>query len=82
MTTVDIREAISNLSRLIAALEAGDESEIVIARDGQPAARLLPPAMATSQNLNKRIGLLEGKFAAPLDLDADDEELLRLFNGK
>ena len=82
MTTVDIREAISNLSRLVTALGAGDETEIVIARNGQPVARLLPLALVGPRNADKRIGLLEGKFSAPADLDADDEELLRLFKGK
>ena len=41
MPTYDVAEAKSNLSRLIAAVESGRESEIVIARNGKPAAKLV-----------------------------------------
>lgn len=61
MTTVNMLEAKSNLSRLVEAVESGAESEIVIARNGKPAAKLV----AVSAPLGQRIGVAEGVFKAP-----------------
>jgi len=41
MHTVDMLEAKSSLSRLVEAVESGQESEIIIARNGKPAMRLV-----------------------------------------
>jgi antitoxin (DNA-binding transcriptional repressor) of toxin-antitoxin stability system len=41
MPVVDVSEAEAMLSRLVQAVESGAEEEIVIARDGKPAARLV-----------------------------------------
>ena len=40
MTTVNVHEAKTNLSRLLAQVEDGEE--VVIARNGKPVARLVP----------------------------------------
>ena len=40
MATVNVHEAETHLSRLLAQVEAGEE--VVIARDGKPVARLVP----------------------------------------
>ena len=42
MSTVNMLEAKAHLSRLVDAVESGAESEIIIARNGRPAAKLLP----------------------------------------
>ena len=42
MTTVNIFEAKSQLSKLVQAVETGQEEEIIIARNGRPVARLAP----------------------------------------
>ena len=63
--TVNIHEAKTHLSRLVAEVAAGDE--IVIARAGKPVARLVPLAAAL---LPKRLGLLKGKVRVPDDFDA------------
>ena len=39
VTTVNVREAKTNLSRLLARVEAGEE--VIIARNGHPVARLV-----------------------------------------
>lgn len=78
MTIVNMLEAKSNLSRLVDRIERGLEGEIVIARNGRPAARLLPIAKASA---HKRIGLLKGKFEAPSleQLDADNAAIAQSF---
>ena len=76
MTTVNIFEAKTNLSRLIEAVETGKESEIIIARNGRPAARLV----ALEPKLGRvRLGLAKGKFEIPDDIDEANPEIARLF---
>lgn len=42
MPTVNMHDAKSRLSSLVEALESGRESEVVIARNGHPVARIVP----------------------------------------
>lgn len=77
MPIVNMLDAKSNLSRLVDAVESGAETEIVIARNGRPAARLVALAPART---GKRIGAAKGKFVAPEpdeELDAAVAALLR-----
>lgn len=78
MLAVNMLEAKTSLSRLVEAIEQGREREIVIARNGHPAARLVPiDTMAGGQ----RIGVAKGKFAVPDSIDAHNEEVAQLFMG-
>jgi antitoxin (DNA-binding transcriptional repressor) of toxin-antitoxin stability system len=76
MSVTNILEAKTNLSRLVEAIESGAKSEIILARNGKPVARLVPLAKVPA---SKRIGLLDGKFKAPKDFDADNDAVVRLF---
>jgi prevent-host-death family protein len=78
MTTVNMLEAKSNLSRLVEAVESGKQAEIIIARNGKPAARLVP---IETRPKGQRIGIAKGEFVVPDDFDADDEEIAKLFYG-
>ena len=78
MPTVNMLEAKTTLSKLVEAVESGSESEIIIARNGKPAARLVPMGKAKA---NRRIGIAKGKFVMPDDWDADNEEIAKLFHG-
>ena len=82
MTTVNIFEAKSSLSRLVAAVEEGRETEIVIARNGRPAARLVP--IAPASDATRRLGLLAGRYPAMTlqGFDADNERIAALFAGE
>lgn len=62
-------EAKTNLSRLVEALESGAEDEIIIARNGTPAARLV---RMEQPSVAPRIGVAKGRFLTP-DPDADVE---------
>jgi prevent-host-death family protein len=79
MLTVNMLEAKTNLSRLVEAVESGEETEIVIARNGRPAARLVSIA---AQPTGKRIGAAKGKYLIPEDIDRDDEAIASMFTGK
>jgi len=79
MTTYNVLEAKSNLSRLIEAVESGRETEIIIARNGKPAARLMPLASAPA---GRRLGVAKGAFTVPASLDDDNALIERLFAGR
>ncbi|MEQ1937713.1 type II toxin-antitoxin system prevent-host-death family antitoxin [Mesorhizobium sp. CN5-321] len=81
MTTVNMLEAKTSLSKLVEAVENGSEEEIIIARNGKPAARLVPIGPAKKK---LRLGLLAGKYP-PMDFDAFqsmDAEIEAMFLGE
>jgi len=78
MSIMNMLEAKSNLSRLVDAVESGRETEVVIARNGRPAAMLIAIKAAPA---GQRIGVAKGKFTAPADIDADNAAIEALFNG-
>ena len=71
-------ESKSTLSRLVEAIESGKEKEIVIARNGRPAAKLVS---TQGPDEAKRIGIAKGKFVLPDDIDKDNAEIAKLFYG-
>lgn len=71
MTTVNMLEAKTQLSRLVEAVESGAEAEIIIARNGKPAARIVPIEEKKLQP--RRLGLAEGKYD-PIDWDEWDRK--------
>jgi len=77
MRTVNMHDAKSQLSRLVEAVESGEADEVVIARNGRPAARLVP--MASASRTPVRIGIAKGLFVAPADTQAQDAEVAALF---
>lgn len=78
MKTVNMLEAKSNLSRLVEAVESGAETEIVIARNGRPAARLMAISKPSASG---RLGVAEGLFEVPESIDADNDKVAALFLG-
>lgn len=78
MKTVNMLEAKSQLSRLVEAVESGSESEIVIARNGRPAARLVAIA---KPSVRRRLGVAKGRFEVPENIDADNDKVAELFLG-
>ena len=78
MQSVNMLQAKSSLSRLVEAIEKGQEREIVIARNGRPAAKLVP---MDTVPVGKRIGVAKGRFEVPDSIDAHNEDVARLFLG-
>ena len=79
MQTVNMLQAKSSLSRLVEAIEQGQEREIVIARNGRPAAKLVPMDTAPS---GKRIGVAKGLFVVPDSIDSHNDEVAQFFMGE
>lgn len=76
MSTVNLHDAKTHLSRLVDEVAAG--GEVVIARHGRPVARLVPLRAV----LAPRIGALKGQLRVPDDFDAPlAPEVLADFEG-
>jgi prevent-host-death family protein len=75
MSTVNILEAKTHLSRLVEDIANGTQRDITIARNGKPAARLVP--------IEKRVvklGVLKGKYKIPADIDVCNAEIAAEFD--
>jgi prevent-host-death family protein len=74
--TVNVHEAKTHLSRLLEAVEAGED--VVIARAGKPIARLVPAA----PRIEPRVpGSWRGRVFIADDFDETSEELIAAFHG-
>lgn len=74
MDQVNVHEAKTQLSKLLARAERGEE--IVIARDGKPVARLVPHRPAREP---RKPGFMKGKIWIADDFDDYDEQIMRDF---
>ena len=75
-TTVNVHEAKTHLSRLLEAVEAGED--VVIARAGKPIARLVPAGVRTEPRMP---GSWRGRVVIADDFDDTPEELIAAFSG-
>lgn len=78
METVSLFNAKTHFSQLIEQIASGASEEIIIARHGQPVARLVP---MTKPDLGRRIGVAAGEFEVPDDIDQHNKALAHLFLG-
>jgi prevent-host-death family protein len=76
MTTVNIHEAKTHLSRLVARVARGES--FVIAKAGKPLARVIP--IGASDAPRARLGFMKGETEVPRDFDEmGRDEIGRLF---
>jgi prevent-host-death family protein len=79
MTTVNVHAAKTNFSRLVDQAAAGEE--IIIAKAGQPVAKLVPLNAAPREK--RRLGLLARRAVLPPDFDAPlPDDLIDTFEGR
>ena len=74
--TVNVHEAKTHLSRLLEAVESGEE--IVIARAGKPVARLVAD---TGPQFTRQAGSWRGRIVMADDFDASPPDLIGAFHG-
>jgi prevent-host-death family protein len=80
MTTVNIHEAKTHLSRLVERAASGET--VIIAKAGKPIAKIVP-LEPVKVDTSKRLGGLEGQFVIPDDFDTMmTDEIAEMFNGK
>jgi antitoxin (DNA-binding transcriptional repressor) of toxin-antitoxin stability system len=77
---INMLDAKTSLSKLVQALENGAETEFIIARNGRPAARLVPLSRAQTDR-GQRIGVAKGRFTVPDDIDRSNPEVRELIEG-
>ena len=80
MRTVNIHEAKTHLSRLVA--RAAEGEAFIIAKAGKPLVKVVPYE-AHGDGKVRRIGFMKGEIEVPDDFDRwGAEEIEQLFNGK
>ncbi len=79
MSIVNMLDAKTSLSRLVGQIERGEEKEILIARNGKPAAKLVP--LESGSNGGVRLGLFDGKHPSMTleEFNSTDAEIAALF---
>ena len=75
---VNMLDAKTSLSKLVHDLDTGGAQEFIIARNGRPAARLVP-LLTVRADRGLRIGVAKGRFKVPDDIDKFGRELASLF---
>lgn len=76
MLTVNMLDAKTHLSKLVKQVESGEVPEVIIARNGKPAAKLVRFA---GKPAGQRIGIAKGRVEIPDDIDAGNAEIARIF---
>ena len=72
---VNILEAKTDFSKLIRLLESKREESIVVARNGHPVVKIV---LIDETPVSRRIGIAKGKFHAPEDFDANNQEAVAM----
>ena len=76
MHIVTMRQAKTNLSRLVNAIEDGRDSEIFIARNGKLVAKLVA---INGHDQRMRIGVAKGQFVIHDSIDLSNVEVAQFF---
>ncbi len=76
MNQVNIFQAKTDLSRLIASLENHEEDQIIIARGGTPVAVLTAYKPVPARRV---LGMFNGKFVLPENINEGDDEIMQMF---
>jgi prevent-host-death family protein len=72
---VNVHQAKTQLSKLISAAESGEE--VIIARNGKPAVRMVPVRAVAAKSRREMWGAWEGRITLPTDAEwkAMDKEI-------
>ena len=75
---VNVAEAKRDFSKLIRLLETGSEDSITVSRNGKPVVKM---TFIVETPVSRRIGIAKGKFKAPEDFDANNDEVYAMLSG-
>lgn len=78
MCKVNVLEAKTKFSKLLALLESGDEEEVIVCRHDKPVAKM---TLVPKVDVSKRIGIAKGKLIYPDDINEMDDEIAAMFYG-
>lgn len=77
MCKMNVLEAKTNFSKIIAMLERKEEKEVIIARAGKPVAKVV--LYDEPVTFERALGIAKGKFVCPDDIDECNDEIARMF---
>lgn len=75
MLQVNMFQAKTELSKLVASLESGEYEGIIIARNGKPVAKI---TLYDKDSPIRQLGMFNGKFEVPDNIDESNDEVLAL----
>ncbi len=75
---VNVAEAKRDFSKLIRLLETKKEKSIMVSRNGKPVIKM---TVIDEVPVSNRIGIAKGKFKAPDDFDATNDEVYAMLMG-
>ena len=78
MFKMNVLEAKTNFSKLLAMLENREEDEIIICKNNKEIARI---TLIPQVDVSKRIGIAKGLFTVPDDINEMDDEIAAMFEG-
>jgi len=77
MCQMNVLEAKTNFSKIIAMLERKEEKEVIVARAGKPVVKI--SLCEEPKRFERVFGIAKGKFEMPEDIDECNEEIARMF---
>ena len=77
MCQMNVLEAKTNFSKIIAMLERKEEKEVIVARAGKPVVKIT--LCDEPKSFDKIFGIAAGKFTVPDDFDECNDEIARMF---
>jgi antitoxin (DNA-binding transcriptional repressor) of toxin-antitoxin stability system len=75
---MNVLEAKTNFSKLLAMLENREEDEIIICKNNKEIAKI---TLIPQVDVSKRIGIAKGLFTVPDDINEMDDEIAAMFEG-
>lgn len=78
MCKMNVLEAKTNFSKLLAMLENREEDEIIICKNNKEIAKI---TLIPQVDVSKRIGIAKGLFTVPDDINEMDDEIAAMFEG-
>ena len=78
MCQMNVLEAKTNFSKILAMLESREEEEVIICKSNKPVAKIV---LVPQVDVSKRIGIANGLFKIPDDIDECNDEIAEMFYG-
>ena len=77
MCQMNVLEAKTNFSKIIALLERKEESEVIVAKAGKPVVKIV--LYEQKKTFDQIFGIAKGKYKIPDDIDECNDEIAKMF---
>ena len=79
MCKMNVLEAKTNFSKIIALLERKEENEVIVARAGKPVVKIV--LYEEPKSFDQIFGIAAGKFTVPDNFNDDNEMIAEMLTG-